>query len=256
MLMPRLAPNLSMMFTELPFPRRFEAAARAGFQGVEYLFPYPYAPGEIRRQLDLNGLEQVLFNMPPGDWSAGERGLAAMTGRESEFERSIEDVLRYAPALGCTRVHCMAGIAEPTVRNEQTYKANLRKACRALRPYGIDVLIEPINTRDMPGYFLHDTRRARAVIEELAEPNLRLQFDCYHCQIMEGDLTTHLIELKHLIGHVQIAGVPGRNEPDTGEVNYRHIFRVLDRLGYEGWVGCEYNPESGTEQGLGWIREW
>ena len=253
--MVRLAPNLSMMFTEVPFPERFEAAAGAGFRGVEYLFPYLYPPNEIRRHLDLNGLEQVLFNMPPGDWAAGERGLAALAGREAEFEQGIEEVLRYAPALGCTRVHCMAGIADPTARNEEIYKASIRKACRALKPFGIDVLIEPINTRDMPGYFLHDTHHARTLIEELAEPNLGLQFDCYHCQIMEGDLTTHLIDLKHLIRHVQIAGVPGRNEPDTGEVNYAHIFRVLDDIGYGGWVGCEYNPRNGTEQGLAWIRD-
>lgn len=253
--MPRLAPNLSLMFTELPFAERFEAAARWGFRGVEFHFPYLLDPEAIRQHLDLNGLEQVLFNMPPGDWDAGERGLAALPGRQAEFEQGIEQVTRYASELGCTRVHCMAGIAEHSGRNERLYKENLRRACRALKPYGIDVLIEPINTRDMPGYFLSHTGTARAVIEELAEPNLGLQFDVYHCQIMEGDLTTHLIDLKHLIGHVQIAGVPGRNEPDTGEVNYAHIFQALDDLGYDGWVGCEYKPKNGTEEGLRWLQK-
>lgn len=258
----RLAANLSMLFNEHDFLDRFAAASQAGFRGVEYLFPYAYAPDTLGELLAETGLEQVLFNLPPGDWEAGERGLASLPGREAEFRDSVAEALRYAQVLDCPRVHAMAGLLpadadqhEARAAHHATYIENLRFAAREAAKVGREVLIEPINTRDMPGFFLSRQAQAMAVLEEVGEPNLRLQFDLYHCQIMDGDLIRHLEQQFAAIGHVQIAGVPERHEPDVGEVHYPALFERLEALGYEGWVGCEYRPAADTRQGLGWGRD-
>ncbi len=250
--MPRFCANLSMLFTELPFLDRFEAAARAGFNGVECMFPYDVPAADIADRLKANNLVQVLFNLPPGDWAAGERGIAALADRTDEFRAGVEQALGYALALGCSKVHCLAGIAAGTQARE-TYVANLRHAARAFAEHGIDVLIEPINTRDIPGYFLTGTQQALDVIAEVGAANLRLQYDCYHMQIMQGDLSPTIERLLPSIGHIQVADTPGRNEPGTGEINYPFVFAHLDRIGYGGWVGCEYRPLAATQDGLKWL---
>jgi hydroxypyruvate isomerase len=260
--MPRFAANLSFLFPDLPFIERFAAAAACGFKAVEYLFPYDHPPERISELLRYNGLEQALFNMPPGDWEKGERGIAALPGREREFAKGVELALDYARALGCRRVHAMAGILPPDVSREaaeRTFLANLRHAVEQAAPHNITVQIEPINDRvDMPGYFLTRTDQAMALIDQV--PGLMLQYDIYHQQIMAGDLTATLRRHFASISHIQIAGVPGRNEPDTGEIAYGFLFAELDSLGYEGWVGCEYRPRRGSESGgtragLGWARD-
>ncbi len=257
--MPNFAANLSMMFQEWAFFDRFAAAAEAGFRGVEFLFPYEVPAGEIAARLKRHGLTQALFNLPPGNWAAGERGLAALPGREAEFAAGLEQALDYAKATGCRRLHVMAGIS-PAGRarseGEAVYIANLRHAAERVAPLGITLLIEPINTRDIPGYFLNTTRQALAIIDQVGRDNLRLQLDLYHCQIMEGDLAIHIRELAGRYAHVQIAGVPERHEPDRGEINYPYLFDLLDKVGYDGWVGCEYRPANGTLAGLGWARRW
>src|SRR4051812_26266324 len=239
--MPKFAANLSMMFQEHAFLDRFAAAAKCGFRGVEYLFPYEWPAADIKRALDDAGLEQVLFNMPPGDWAGGERGLAALPGREKEFARSVEQAIDYARELDCGRIHAMAGIIHAGIDREEaeaTYIANLRHAADAAAQHGITVLAEPINTRDMPGYFLNTSTAARKILAAVSRPNLRLQFDIYHTQIMEGDLAERLHQNLEAIGHIQIAGSPGRHEPDVGEINYPYLFRLIDDIGYAGWVGC------------------
>ncbi|MFC0324887.1 2-oxo-tetronate isomerase [Halomonas organivorans] len=260
----RLAANLSMLFTEHDFLDRFTAAVDAGFRGVEYLFPYAHSPEALRTALDESGVEQVLFNLPPGDWAAGERGLASLPGREAEFRDAVIEGLRYAERLGCPRVHAMAGLLpegaddraldDAREAHHATYLANLRFAAGEAAKAGRELLIEPINTRDMPGYFLSRQDQAVAAIEAVGADNLRLQFDLYHCQIMEGDLVRHLERLLPHIGHVQIAGVPERHEPNIGEVHYPAILERLSALGYRGWVGCEYRPAAATRDGLGWAR--
>ncbi|MFY0992433.1 2-oxo-tetronate isomerase [Halomonas sp. C05BenzN] len=258
----RLAANLSMLFTEHDFLDRFAAAADAGFRGVEYLFPYAHSPEAIGAALRDAGLEQVLFNLPPGDWEAGERGLASLPGREAEFRDSVVEALRYAEALDCPRVHAMAGLlpadadAETRAAHQATYLDNLRFAAGEAAKAGREVLVEPINTRDIPRYFLSRQAHAMAVLEAVGADNLRLQFDLYHCQVMEGDLIRHLERQFDRIGHVQIAGVPERHEPDVGEVHYPAVFERLEALGYRGWVGCEYRPAGGTREGLGWGRAY
>jgi hydroxypyruvate isomerase len=255
--MSKLAANLSMMYTEHAFLDRFAAAARDGFAGVEYLFPYDWPAEEIARRLADAGLTQALFNLPPGDWAAGERGLAAIPGREAEFTEGLERALDYARRLGCARVHAMAGLMPAGVaagEAEAVYLANLRRAADRLAPHGITLLIEPINTRDIPGYFLSRTDEARRLIEAVARPNLKMQFDIYHCQVMEGDLAMRIRRHWPLIGHFQIAGNPERHEPDSGEVNYPFLFSVMEVLGYDGWVGCEYRPAAATSAGLSWAR--
>ncbi|WP_372614520.1 2-oxo-tetronate isomerase [Halomonas sp.] len=257
----RLAANLTMLFNEHDFLDRFAAAAESGFRGVEYLFPYAHSPEDIKAALDEAGLAQVLFNLPPGDWEAGERGLASLPGREGEFRDSVIEALRYAEVLDCPRVHAMAGLLPPDAdeatraAHHSTYIANLRFAVGEAARAGRELLIEPINTRDMPGFFLSRQAQAMAVLEAVGADNLRLQFDLYHCQIMEGDLIRHLERQFDRIGHVQIAGVPQRHEPDVGEVHYPAIFDRLESLGYDGWVGCEYRPAAGTLDGLGWGRQ-
>ena len=251
--MPRFAANLSMMFTEVPFLDRFEAAAKAGFKGVEFLFPYDHSAKEIAARLEANGLTLALFNLPPGDWTKGERGLAAMTGREADFEAALRQALSYAEALRCPRVHAMAGLVHHGT-SRATYVANLRKAARMAKDFGVEVIIEPINTRDIPGYFLNHTSEARAIIYEVGEPNLGLQFDIYHRQIVDGDVATAIREYARLTRHYQIANPPDRGEPDEGELNCAWLFKLIDETGFDGWIGCEYRPRRGTVEGLKWVE--
>ena len=253
--MPRLAANLSWLFTEVPFLDRFEAAAAAGFRAVEFLQPYEFPPAEIAARLERHGLEHVLFNLPAGDAQKGERGLAALPGREAEFMRNVERALDYAKATGCKRIHALAGNAAGG-EAEAAYVANLRTAADFLAPHGASLLIEPLNSRDAPGYFLSTTGAALRILDRVGRDAVSLQLDLYHCQIMEGDLARHIRELAGRFAHVQIAGVPERHEPDTGEVNYGYVLDLLDATGYSGWVGCEYRPKAGTLAGLGWARRW
>ncbi len=252
--MPQFAANLSMMFTEWAFLDRFAAAADAGFKAVEFLFPYAHPADEIARRLEQNGLTQALFNLPPGDWEAGERGLAALASRQGEFWATVRTALPYAEATGVKRLHLMSGHAD---RNDPAavaaYMDAIRFACETVADLGIDILIEPINGRDMPGYFLNSFGFAESLISELGLPNLKLQYDIYHRQILHGDIMTSLEALMPVIGHVQVAAVPKRNEPNTGELDDARIFRHLDQLGYSGYVGCEYRPAAGTLEGLGWF---
>jgi len=257
--MPRFAANLTMMYNEHAFLERFAAAARDGFDAVEYLFPYDFSADAIRAQLDAHGLVQALFNAPPGDWAAGERGLASLPGREDEFRRGLDTALDYTRTLGNTKLHVMAGVIAPgqdRARHRAAYLANLAHAAQAATAHGVTILIEPINPRDMPGYFLNRQDDAQAICAEVGTPNLKVQFDCYHCQIVEGDITKKLERDIAGIGHIQIAGVPERHEPDIGELNYPYLFERIDALGYDGWIGCEYRPKAGTSAGLGWLRPY
>jgi hydroxypyruvate isomerase len=257
--MPRFAANLTMLFNEVGFLDRFGAAARAGFAGVEYLFPYDYDHREIKARLDEHGLTQVLHNLPAGNWSAGDRGIACHPGRAAEFSAGVDRAIEYATALDCTLLNCLAGITPPGVepaRARAAFVENLRTAARRLDSAGLTLLIEPINTRDLPGFFLQHTRQALDIMEEVGAPNLRLQYDIYHMQIMEGDLATSIQHHLARIAHIQLADNPGRHEPGTGEINYDFLFSFIDRLGYTGWVGCEYKPAAGTTDGLGWARPY
>ena len=251
--MPRFAANLSFLFQEYEFLGRFEAAAAAGFRGVEYVSPYEHPPEVIAQQLEAHQLEQVLFNLPAGDWAAHERGVAALPGREAEFEASVQQALQYARTLKCHQVHAMAGIApdgSTPEACEAVYIRNLRHAAGILQPHGIRLLIEPINTRDMPGYFLNTSTQARRTIDAVGSDNLFLQMDLYHCQVMEGDLAERIKAHLDVIAHFQIAGNPGRHEPDIGEIHYPYLFDLIDELGYSGWIGCEYHPLNDTTSGL------
>lgn len=277
--MPRFAANLSLLYTELPFLDRFEAAARDGFEAVEYLFPYAFDLAELLARLKANGLQQVLFNAPPGGtdapgidaaWAAGARGTASVPGREAEFRAGVELALRYADALYCPRIHCMAGLlsesaagADQESAARSVYVSNLRWAATEAAKSGRTILIEPINPRDMPRFFLNRQDDAHAVVQEVGAPNLQVQMDLYHCQIVEGDVAMKLRQYLPTgrVGHLQIAGVPERHEPDVGELNCAYLFEVIDEVaaqcGWQGWVGCEYRPRMGTEpggtsRGLGW----
>jgi hydroxypyruvate isomerase len=255
--MPKFAANLSLLFNELPFLDRFEAAAAAGFDAVEFMFPYDFEPEDIRARLKANGLHLVLFNLPAGNWAAGERGLAIYPNLVREFRDSVAQALKYAKALDCTQLHCLAGVAPvggDMRAMRKTYVDNLRHAAGLLADEGITLLIEAINTRDVPGYFLDTTAKAADVIESVEAENLRLQYDVYHMQIMEGDLAPTIDKYLRLIAHVQIADTPGRHEPGTGEINFPFIFDHLDRAGYTGWVGCEYRPRTSTLDSLAWYR--
>ena len=264
--MPRFAANLSLLYPELAFLDRFEAAAQDGFKAVEYLFPYAFAPHDIAARLKACGLQQVLFNAPPGDWDAGSRGLACLPGRESEFRAGLALALGYATALACPRIHVMAGLVTPGMAPdafELTYLSNLRWAAQEAAREGVELLIEPINLRDMPGYFLNRQAQAHQVLDAVGAPNLKVQMDLYHCQIVEGDVAMKLHQYLPggRVGHIQIASVPERHEPDGGELNYPYLFALLDRLGYDGWVGCEYRPQrgsqpGGTSAGLGWFKPY
>ena len=255
--MPRFAANLSLMFNEHPFLDRFDAAAKAGFTAIEFLFPYDHPVETIADRLKRNGLTQALFNLPPGDWAAGEKGFAAVPEKFAELQQSLRTALPYAVATGAKRLHLMAGIAD---RRDPAAVAAFRKsvawAAEFFAVHGIDVVIEPINPRDVPGYFLNDFGFARDIITDLRIPNLKLQFDIYHCQILHGDVTMRLREMMPIIGHIQIASVPSRHEPSEEELNYPFLFDTLDRLGYAGFVGCEYRPRGNTVDGLGWFRPY
>lgn len=253
----RLAANLTYLFTEAPFLERFQAAAWAGFRGIEYLFPYDHAPADIARALKAHDLTQVLFNAPAGDWVAGERGFAALPGYEERFRASIEDALPYIDATEVRLLHVMAGLVPASDRLAvRTYLCNLEYAARRLFGRRITILIEPLNARDAPGYFLSNYDTALALLKTLDVENVRLQFDIYHRQIIRGDVTTGFREALPRIGHIQIASVPDRHEPDRGELSLSHFFGVLEELRYDGWVGCEYRPVAGTEEGLPWMTRW
>ena len=254
--MPKFAANLSMMFNEVPFLER-SAAANSGFTGVEYLFPYELQAEVLAEQLRKHNLENVLFNLPPGNWAAGERGITCLPGREDEFRAGLATAIDYATRLNTARVHAMAGIvpqgANPAAIRA-TYIANLKYAAAELAKRGVTLLIEAINTRDMPGFYLNTQAQAFTVLEAVGAPNLRMLMDCYHMQIVEGDLAVKLRKYAAYCAHVQVAGVPQRHEPDTGEVSYSYLFDLLDEIGYSGWVGCEYRPAGKTLDGLGWFH--
>jgi hydroxypyruvate isomerase len=257
--MPRFSANLSMLFTEVPFLDRFIRARRAGFEAVEFLFPYDYSVRHLRERLDDAGLQLVLHNLPAGDWEAGERGIACHPDRVDEFRSGVGRAIDYATALGVPRLNCLvgktpAGVHEDVIR--RTVVANLRFAAAELKAAGLTLLIEPINTFDIPGFWLHRTAQALALMDEVDTPNLLLQYDAYHLQRMEGELVATITRHLHRIGHVQIADNPGRHEPGTGEIHHPFLFEQLDRLGYSGWVGCEYKPATTTEMGLGWFRSF
>lgn len=260
--MPRFCANLSTLFTDRPFPDRFAAAAEVGFKGVEMQFPYHLDRDAVMATLADHRLSMVLCNAPPGDWEAGERGLAALPGREEEFRDSLDLALEWCGALRCPNLHVMAGIVDeddPDALEEayDAYLRNLGYAAAQAQVHGVKVLIEPINGIDMPGYFLQRPDDAARVLDEVDHDNLFLQFDIYHAQITQGGLTDFLEANLHRIAHMQVAGVPGRHEPDSnGEVNFPYLFNLIDAHGYDGWVGCEYRPRINTLAGLRWAREW
>jgi hydroxypyruvate isomerase len=257
--MPRFAANLTMLWNEVDFLDRFGAAAGAGFRGVEYLFPYAHPKEALAEPLQRHGLVQVLHNLPAGDWAKGERGIACHPHRVGEFQDGVGRAIEYAAALGCRQVNCLAGIAPPGAPPEslrRTLVENLRFAAAKLGEAGVRLLVEAINTRDIPGFYLCRTAQAVEILEEVDSPNLGLQYDVYHMQVMEGDLAATIERNLARIGHVQIADNPGRHEPGTGEINYAFLLGFLDRMGYQGWVGCEYKPRATTEAGLSWLAPW
>lgn len=253
--MPRFAANLTMLFTELPFMERFEAAAKAGFKAVEYLFPYAYDKKELTAALRANGLQQVLHNLPAGNWDGGERGIGCHPDRVGEFREGVGMAIDYATALGCPKLNCLLGKLPAGVSPDQARKTaveNLRFAAKELQSAGIMLLIEPINHFDIPGFFLTRTDQAMSIIDEVGSTNLLLQYDIYHAQRMEGELGATIAKNMARIGHIQLADNPGRGEPGTGEINYAWLFKHIDAAGYAGWIGCEYKPKSDTVNGLGW----
>jgi hydroxypyruvate isomerase len=251
--MPRFCANLNFLFTELPLLDRFDAAAKAGFTAVESTNIYDATAEQVAERLKANGLALALFNMPAGSAAKGERGLAALAGREADFRAAFETALRYAEVTQGRRIHVLAGLVHQGAQRA-TYVANLQRAAQAAAANGIEVLIEPINRRDIPGYFLNRTHEARAIIHEVGEVNLRLHFDLYHRQVEEGDVARAIAEFAPLAGHYQVASPPDRGEPDDGEMNYRYLFERIDDTGFDGWVGCEYRPRAGTLEGLGWVE--
>lgn len=253
--MQKLAANLTMLFTELPFLDRFGAAAAAGFKGVEFLFPYTFEVDQIQQRLQEHQLQLILHNLPAGNWEAGERGIACHPDRVSEFRRGVDDAIRYATALSVTQLNCLVGIRPADASAEHvhaTLVSNLRFAAERLKQEGIKLLIEPINTYDIPGFYLSRTQQALDLIADVGSDNLFVQYDIYHMQRMEGELANTISRNIAKIGHVQLADNPGRFEPGTGEINYRFLFTLLDQIGYDGWIGCEYKPKAGTEAGLAW----
>ena len=254
--MPKFAANLTMLFNELPFLDRFAAAKAAGFSGVEFLFPYDFEKVVLREKLDRYGLSQVLHNLPAGDWAAGERGIAVLPDRVAEFRDGVEQAIDYARALDCRQLNCLVGIAPAGIETEMLRRVlvgNLRFAADALARHNIRLLIEPINTRDIPGFFLSRTQQAQDLIAEVGSDNLFIQYDIYHMQVMEGDLAPTIRKHFGRIAHIQLADNPGRNEPGTGEINFPYLFRYLDEIGYAGWIGCEYKPKTATDQSLEWL---
>ncbi|MRG58081.1 hydroxypyruvate isomerase [Phyllobacterium sp. SYP-B3895] len=256
--MPRFAANLMMLFNEVPFLERFALASEAGFEAVEYLFPYDYNVEELKLVLADNNLVQVLHNLPAGNWAAGERGIAVLPDRIDEFRRGVATAIDYATALGCKQINCLAGIARNGLSEDAlrtTFAHNLRLAAQELAKYDIRLLIEPINTYDIPGFYLNTVEQAAAIIEEVGSDNLFIQYDLYHQQRTRGELVATYERYKQLIAHVQLADNPGRHEPGTGEINYPFVFKALDAAGYDGWIGCEYKPKTETQRGLGWLNE-
>lgn len=258
--MPKFSANLSMLFTEHDFLDRFDAAAEAGFKGVEYIGPYDHAPDVVAARLHRNGLTQVLFNLPPGDWGKGERGIAVLPDRVDEFRASVDTAITYAKALGCNQVNCLAGIAPKDLAREAVetvFVENLKFAADRLEKAGIKLLVEMINDKvDIPGFFLTGTGQALGILEKVGSDNLYLQYDIYHMQIMEGDLARTIEKNLDRIAHIQLADNPGRHEPGTGEISYPFLYDFIDGLGYDGWIGAEYKPKAGTEAGLGWFRQF
>jgi len=256
--MPRFAANLTMLFNELPFLDRFEAAAQAGFKAVEFLFPYAFAAQDIRQRLDANGLQLVLHNLPAGDWDAGDRGMACNPQRVDEFRAGVATAIEYAKALGVHQLNCLAGKAPAGVGEAElrdTFVANVAYAAAELKKANLRLLIEPINFYDIPGFYLNRTEQAIAILDAVGADNAFVQYDIYHAQRMEGELANTLTKHLGRIGHIQLADNPGRNEPGTGEINYAYLFAHLDRIGYTGWIGCEYKPATTTSAGLGWINK-
>jgi hydroxypyruvate isomerase len=256
--MPKFAANLTTLFTEVAFLDRFAAARKAGFGAVEFQAPYDFPAEEIAARAAAADVRIVLFNAPMGDFRAGDRGFGAQPGREVDFDKSIATALSYARVLNCPQVHVLAGLAvgDERAMQEATYVANFQRAAEAAAAQGVTLLIEALNPRDNPGYFLSSTRQAVALLDRIARKSVALQFDLYHCQIAEGDLAQHVRDLHGRYPHVQIANVPGRHEPDQGEINFAFLFDLLDEIGYGGWIGCEYKPKAGTLAGLGWGRRW
>ena len=257
--MPKFAANLTMLWNELDFMDRFAAAAKAGFQGVEYLFPYDYDRNQIAERLRRHKLTQVLHNLPAGDWAKGERGIGCLPGRVGEFQDGVGKAIEYATALGCKQLNCLAGVAPQGVTTgklRDTFVSNLKFAAGKLKQAGIRLLIEPVNTRDIPGFYLAHSKQALDIIREAGSDNLFLQYDIYHMQVMEGDLARTIETHLKLIPHLQLADNPGRHEPGTGEINFPFLFQHLDRIGYPGWIGCEYKPKTTTDGGLGWVKPY
>jgi hydroxypyruvate isomerase len=257
--MPKFSANLSFLYAELPFLDRFGAAAKDGFPAVEYVSPYEHAPEAVAKALADYGLAQALFNLPPGDWAGGERGIGCLPGRVDEFRASVDTAIRYGKALGCPKINCLAGIAPAgadPVELGATLVANLKYAAPRLAEAGIQLLLEPINLRDIPGFFVSTTHHAERILAAVGSDNLFIQYDIYHTQVMQGDLIPTYDRLRDRIAHIQIADNPGRGEPGTGEINYAFVLPELDRLGYDGYVGCEYKPQAGTSAGLGWMKPY
>jgi len=255
--MPHFAANLTMLFNEVSFLDRFKEAADQGFRAVELLFPYKFDVQDIKQRLHENNLELVLFNMPPGDWDAGDRGMAAIPEKKNAFKESVSIALSYAIELSCDRLHVMAGLGPETANlldMKNCYIENLQYAADKCAEHDITIMIEPLNNRDVPEYFLKNTDQARQIIQQVDRPNIGLQLDFYHLQITEGDLERKFQALLDITDHIQIAGVPGRHEPSIGEINYTHIFKLIDQSKYEGWIGCEYKPKTSTKGGLDWLK--
>ena len=257
--MPKFCANLSMLYNEVDFLDRFDAAAKAGFKGVEYLFPYDFSKEQIVEKLQSNGLTQVLHNLPAGDWAGGERGIAVLPDRVSEFQEGVGKAVDYATALGCKQVNCLAGITPQGVdadKVHETFVSNIKFAADKLKDAGIKLLVEAINTRDIPGFYVSGTQQTLDLIKASGSDNIFVQYDIYHMQIMEGDLAPTMEKHLAQIPHIQLADNPGRNEPGTGEINYPFLFEFLDKIGYDGWIGCEYKPKAGTDAGLGWAKSY
>ena len=257
--MPKFSANLSMLFKEVDFLDRFEHAAKAGFKGVEFLFPYEWDKEELQERLRKHNLEMVLHNLPAGHWSSGERGLACLPDRVGEFQQGVGLAIDYATALKCGRLNCLAGIPPVTVPDEkkwETLVSNVRFAAEETQKAGVKLVVEALNSQDMPGFCLSTTEQVLALLKAADHPNARIQYDIYHMQIMEGNLTKTIGQNIEMIGHMQLADVPGRHEPGTGEINFGHIFRFIDGLSYDGWIGCEYNPSTTTEESLHWLTDY
>ncbi len=257
--MPKLCANLSLLYTELDFMDRFAAAAKSGFKGVEYLFPYAYPKEQLAEALERNKLVQVLHNMPAGDWAKGDRGIACNPARVGEFQEGVGKAIEYATTLGCKQLNCLAGLAPQGVAPDKlraTFVANLKFAAEKTKAAGIRLVTEPVNNRDIPGFYLNRSQQALEIMDEVGSDNLWLQYDIYHMQVMEGNLAKTIETNLARINHMQLADNPGRHEPGTGEINYPFLFDWIDRIGYPGWIGCEYNPKAGTVEGLGWAKPY